>query len=279
LDWLDGVGANDAGFLWTHIADVVIYRYFLQRQGQIRDLVQSKIVTEVESGLAADSSAEFSLMAHSLGTAVAHDSLARLGSSENLGGHVNVLSARNFHFASIHMLANVSRLLQTDFKTYESVVRPGERDGATSYCLRMFCHRHELDPFVKPKPFEPAGWGGRFLLENLDHYRGWNVHGWLHYLDNPLVHIPILNSITRSTAIGRRTQGKAVDAYAQFGESLENVAAAKVQLRELRILAGDISKEQGLEQNFDVLRDMWRVIGKLKDLAGDTWNAIEGSAL
>jgi hypothetical protein len=278
LDWLSGVGAEDAGFVLSHIADVIVCRYFPLEYGQIRANVQHDIFSEIHKKRQQDASAEFSLMAHSLGTSVAHDSLATLGTASKIGDNVNTFSVKhNFRFNSIHMLANVSRLLQTKPKAYESVVRPGPSGRKNRYCNRMYCYDHELDPFTKPKPFDPVTWGRSFHLSKLDHYRGWNVHGWLHYLDNPRVHIPLLKSITTTRAITPKQEREAVDSYPRYGGDLQNVVEAKKQIAELHSLAQGIDQDRDVKDNIDDLNKMWLGIEKLKDLAGETWTKLEGS--
>jgi hypothetical protein len=277
LDWLTGVSGNDAGFLLSHVADVIICRFFRHESAQIRANVQLKIFEEVQRKRAQDADARFSLMAHSLGTSVAHDALAELGTAPRIGDDVNTFGTENFRFKSIHMLANVSRLLQTEPKAYKSVVRPGPNSTQNRYCGRMYCHRHELDSFTKPMPFDPVSWGGDFRMTNLRHYRGWNVHGWLHYLDHPRVHIPLLKSITKSGAVTPKQTREAENNYPRFGGDLKNLAIAQGKIAELHALAQGINEDKGLKENFDALCKMWDGVKELKDLAGDTWASLEGS--
>ena len=279
LDWLTGVSGNDAGFLLSHVADVIICRFFRHESARIRAEVQRTIFKEIQRKRAKDAGAEFSLMAHSLGTSVAHDALAELGTAPQIGEYINTFRAEdNFHFKSIHMLANVSRLLQTKPKAYESVVRPaGPRDTKTRYCEVMCCHRHELDPFTKPRPFEPVSWGKYFRMTNLRHYRAWDVHGWLHYLDHPRVHIPLLTSITDWTTVTPKQTREAENDYPRFGGELKNLAVAKRKIAELHALAQGINEDKGLKENFDALCKMWDGVKELRDLAGDTWASLEGS--
>lgn len=277
LDWLTGVAADDAGFLMSHVADVVICRLFRLESEEIKTNIQLRIFKEIQRKRAQDARARFSLMAHSLGTSIAHDALAEMGVVERIGDDINTFNTQNFRFASIHMIANVSRLLQTKPKAYESVVRPGSNRTKNRYCGRMYCHRHELDPITMPKPFDPVAWGNDFELTNLRHYRGWNVHGWLHYLDNPKVHIPLLKSISKSSAITPRQYREAVNDYPRFGGDLENLAVAQAKISELHGMAQEIDEDKGLEENYLALCKLWTAVEELKDLAGDSWSKLEGS--
>ncbi len=277
LDWLAGIADDDAGFVASHILDVIIYRFFRLEAGQIRTHVQNEIARVVNGKRAQHAGARFSLMAHSLGTSVAHDALAKLGAMPQIGSNVNTLSTAHLRFNSIHMLANVSRVLQTNPKAYDSVVRPGPRASKNRYCGRMFCHRHELDPFLFPKPFEPESWGPDYRARHLRHYRGWNIHSWLHYLDNPRVHIPLLKSISKPSAITTSIEREAVDAYPRFGGDLENVAVAQAKIAELHALAQEIDEDKGLEENIGTITKMYNLLLELKEIAGETWATLEGS--
>jgi hypothetical protein len=277
LDWLDGMSRDDAGFFWSHVVDVIIHRFFPHVSAQIRANVQLQIFREIEHKRAMNPRARFSLMAHSLGTSVAHDALAEMGAASRIGDNVNTFGSANFRFSSIHMIANVSRLLQTTPKAYESVVRPGPNSTQNRYCGQMYCYRHELDPITLPKPFDPVTWGNDFRLTNLSHYRGWNVHGWLHYLDSPRVHIPLIKSITMLGAITPKQERDAVNSYPRFGGNLQNLTIAQNKLTELASVAHGIDEGGGLKDNFKALCRMWTLLSELKNLTGSTWATLEES--
>ena len=279
LDWLAGFTGTEAGFLSSHVADVIIYRFFKQASAQIRSQVQLKIFERVKAGKEVDVDASFSLMSHSLGTSVTHDALAEMAFAPTIGAHPNTFDVKNFQFKSLHLLANVSRLLQTTVKAYKSPVRPGSNGSTKRYCDKMYCHRHELDPIIKPKPFAPVAWGANFTMTNLRHYRAWNVHGWLHYLDHPEVHIPLIRSISKTSAIPPSQVRKAVDEYSRFGDGLENLAAAKDKLATLH------SQIQSIEEDSDFGSNIKNLVGTLAGLeqlrahAGDTWAKMGGGAV
>ena len=278
LNWLAGVSGLEPGFEISHVADVVIYRFLGHESSQIRANIQLKIFQTVQSRLAQDPDAKFSVMAHSLGTSVAHDALAEIGTAPMIGTNVNAFQSSQFKFESIHMLANVSRLLQTQPKVYESVVRPGT--GAAQNCRRMYSYRHELDPFTLPKPFTPVTWGNAFRGKRLSHYRAWNIHGWLHYLDNPRVHIPVLRSISKAAAITQHQEREAVndDNYPQFGGQLQNLAQAQTKIAALGALAHTLDIDKGIKENFALLSEMWKCIKELRDVAGASWDQLDDFA-
>lgn len=263
LDWLDGIAEDDAGFALSHVADVVIYRFFGLERNQIQDSVKAQFAQRIHADLEADGARNFHVIAHSLGTAVAHDSLAEMGVPE-LNGQVNAFAPPNFRFKSIHTLANVSRVLQKDIKVYESILRPGSAGSATAYCSRLYDYRHHLDPFTLVKPYEPVGWSG-FQHELVKHAHDWNLHGYEHFLDNPRVHIPILKSL-RPRSVKTAERNEAVDQYPRYGGPLQNLNEVEDKLAELAALSQRIDPAQGLAENIGIVMEMWKIIGEIKGL-------------
>jgi hypothetical protein len=266
VNWIPGVEAVNSDFLYASVADVVLYRYFKQVHNWIQDTVKARLGEVIADRRAKDASTEFSLVAHSLGTAVAHDALCELG-AEKLAGKTNTFSTKNFHFRSIHMLANTSRLLEDEHRAYTSIVRPGDQGDPKSYCLRMFNHHHELDPICMVRPFQPPGFGDLFTNEQaLHHYRAWNVHGFTHYLDHPRVHIPILRSIVSSIAIPLPEAAAAIDSYETFGGDFAMVQDVKASIERIDQLANDLDRSAGLRENLATITKMFVELRELKQL-------------
>jgi len=267
LDWLDGIAAEDADFYWTHLADVVIYRLFRLYRERIRISVVDQIATVLARELDQHGGATASVIAHSLGTAVAHDSLCKLGGTPpaNLP---NTLAHPHWAFKSLFMLANTSRVLQSDFKAYASIVRPGPANNAQAYCSRFYSFHHELDPFTIPRRFAPSNWGTLYRGEELGHYREWNVHGFEHYLDNPRCHIPILKAITRSDAITASEAGRAVDeaTYPRFGGEFRPLVEVRAKLAELGALRNELSDDPSLPEALEIVSRGFKVLREIKDL-------------
>jgi hypothetical protein len=70
-----------------------------------------------------------------------------------------------------------------------------------------------LDPFPAVCPFRPANWGSGYLaVENLDHLRQINVHGWTHYLSHPDVHCPIFRALLADRNIVSDSEQRAAKA-------------------------------------------------------------------
>jgi hypothetical protein len=179
-----------------------------------------------------------SVLAHSLGTAVTHDALALLGSQPIDGprGPNTAFLAGNHTFANVFTCANVSRVLETSPKVYESVVHPPTGGAGPAYVDAYYDFRHRLDPFPMVRPFAPVGWGGRYLLEaRCEKVLDFNVHGLDHYLDDPRVHVPVLRAVVGRWAVSDAEWAAADAAYAARAEP-----PCPGALRDFRTAAGRI---------------------------------------
>lgn len=280
LSWLQALADEDPGFFWTHASDVVIYRFFRLQRAAIQASVAKQILDAVPQAPARDFD-RCVVMAHSLGTAVAHDALHLLA-TRPLAGMPSAFGALDARFAGIWMLANTSRLLQTDdAKAYESVVHGGPRSSPSTNCGLFRSVSHELDPICIPRRFDPVGWSVRYnQILALDHLRDWNVHGWTHYLDNPRVHVPLLNLALGRNAVAPSEAVKAVDAYERFGGRLKALADVQAVLREAKAELARLHENAELRTYFEVaqsLKDQWeRLKPIVQGLADELRQDLEG---
>src|SRR5262249_10549043 len=123
----------------------------------------------------------------------------------------------------LFMLADVCRLgppalIDLPDSAAGYLVRPRSAgtpaDTSTFYCNGFCSFRHEFDPFVRWSPFVPKNWGTDFTNPNpLAPIHQVNVHGLDHYLDNPAVHIPIINGVMGFSAVSAK---EALDAIANY---------------------------------------------------------------
>ena len=194
------VGDDDV-FL-THWLDVILYRYTL-----LSKPIQLRVAQVVADQVSARGSSNVHIMGHSLGTAVVHDSLSRLYSlpiTTSDGDSVPPLKIQQHKLGGVHMVANVSRLLQHRFKVgvSTSLVKPGEAGCTSAY----YEYRHKLDPFTKFRPFDPTDnevWINhdayedvyRLIHDGLTAVTEANVHALGHYIRNPAVHLPLLKAL------------------------------------------------------------------------------------
>lgn len=224
-------------FLNTHVLDVLLYRFVKQLSADARDTVRAQILTE----LAKQDSTErlrWSIVAHSLGTAVVHDSLHELY-TDRIGEMDEKLGAVT-RPRMLMMVANVSRVLETFKDVYESLVKPGSPadDCMCRYYLNV---RHEWDPFPMPKRFKPAdNWPSLeiradpatlFRSIETNAIEDINVHSFEHYLRNPSVHIPMFHALTDSQVIDHETARNAhlkyvaktpIEKFGEFARELKN---------------------------------------------------------
>jgi hypothetical protein len=249
--------ASAGDFFWTHVLDVLLYR-FVPDAGTtpIRTQVGNAIVQdwrlaqELNGGV--DTPAHF--VAHSLGTAVLHDTMS--------GKVSEAFGAGARRAASLHTLANVAKVLETDFGAYDSPCRPLGTSGAPGAMVVKYVEsRHELDPIPLVDGFNPVAWGSKryseVVLRKVLH---WNVHGYTHYLSDPRAHFPIFSALWRDFDWNARFEAaKATfDAAAPVG--------CPAELGVLRERLQEIINEHSDAADQPVMF--------VRELA-ETWNAIE----
>lgn len=198
-------------------ADVLMYRGL----SLVQRLVLLKIVSQMASVISARRKAaggakvKFGVIAHSLGTAVAHDAMQVMASTDWLKTKTGKLRSfkgisdqqiidvdkvlgdfplgtGNFRFQSIYMVANTSLLLHTTKNPHRSLVRPpiGNIDGNCNAYLNI---NHKLDPIGMVRPFDMSKWPKARQLDlaiNIrpKHIHEENIHSLSHYLLDPEVH-------------------------------------------------------------------------------------------
>lgn len=187
LGWIDG--ATQGTFLWTHVADVVLY---LSRH--VRNAVVASVAASMAQNIAArnDGTTKFHILAHSQGTSVGLEAAAALADPIPSVGWAGL--PPGFRFGDVFMVANVSRLLQRqEAQAYKTRLLPTPAPGprlATTYW--NFAHRIDPIPAVRRFDFQTPAASGYLSFTNLNHFYERNVHSLLHYLEHPLVHGPIV---------------------------------------------------------------------------------------
>ena len=145
----------------AHAIDVLLYRGF----SLVADAVRDRVLKVITEHLTADS--DWVVIAHSLGTAVAHDALDKLwrnsfGQGEPLTGNPIFRQAK-----AVVMIANLSRLLQSDREVLTgSWVQPGHLGQPGRMGLRYLNINHRLDPLTRAHPFDPTDWPDRSDLRH-----------------------------------------------------------------------------------------------------------------
>ena len=203
------------GFFWTTAIDPLLYRGFHLVRDDVRAQVTRQIA-DIAKRAMQHGAADISVLADSLGTAVMHDSLDVLGRKPFENNEV--LTAARWQFANVFMLADVCQLarnLVADIDYFDSIVRPTTAGTAgNTYCQFFVNAWHRFDPFVLMAPFRPVTWGDNYIpIGPLEHFHSANVHGYTHYLDHPLVHVPIINGALGAPMISDADQAKVLATY------------------------------------------------------------------
>lgn len=258
VGWLRTAGKTDGNFIWTHAADVLLYRLSATVRQRVKAHVAEQIVKAVQNQYDKHHRSKWSIIAHSLGTAVAHDALDMLAAGEVRGTPVSPFDPRIEQAHVIAMVANVSRVLEikTVVDVYESAVKPGRAGQKGRNCLRFLNMRHFLDPFTIPRMFRPQNWpdaktvaAGRYAYMEVEHIHQVNVHDVCHYLRNPTAHIPLFRALAGDTRITKEQEKKAIDAFKPFGTMTDERAA------KLKQKLGGIAP--GMEGTWRSLAKVW----------------------
>jgi hypothetical protein len=211
---------NKDSFLTTHVADALLYVAARQTAATIRESVRNQILKALNAQVKAGNTLRWSVIAHSLGTAVVHDALHE-AYSDNPGKKGGKLATMT-RASCLAMVANVSRLLEWDIDVFLSRTRPGNPDEPDAAC-RAYLNAHNIfDPFTRPKPFTPAAHWPSLGVRALGLYHdaeisaiedSKKVHDLDHYLRNPRVHGPLFNQLVGQTVLDQATID---DAHARY---------------------------------------------------------------
>lgn len=198
-----GVKSGGGGFARTHALDVLQYRFLRLIADAVRDSVEKQIMTKLEESEFGTMSS-WTVIAHSLGTAVVHDTLY-----EMFRPGPGAQGSAQFQPHAVVMLANVSQLLHDEgllegADAYGTIVRPNREPGLGA-CRYYLTARNGLDPVAIAGNFDPpANWltepskvQRRFRrLEFNAIPKSRNVHGFGEYLAHPAVHVPLFRNLT-----------------------------------------------------------------------------------
>ncbi len=212
---LDGILDEDNPKLRTHIVDLVLYE-FVQF---VREAVKNSVALQIRTKLLSTQSrwrGEWHVIGHSMGTAVAHDTLHGMFTDGNFG-------VKDCWCGTLMMVANCSRLLEDWFKpewdVYKSLVKPQLLAGNTA--LNTYINvRHEFDPVAMPRAFAPdASWvdpttlAKRYVPITFNDSRSRDIHAFENYFENPEVHIPFFRSVFGQGSITQAEADAAIASY------------------------------------------------------------------
>jgi hypothetical protein len=200
-------GATGDDFFRTHILDVVLYRFFKPITERVGQSVRKQILERLNA-FPSNETPSWSILGHSLGSAVVHDTLHAMF-TQLVDGR---LLGDRFKPDFVFMVANVSRVLWGkggDF--FASEVRPHSLESR-GMCFKYCNYDHVLDPFTKVERFHPppAEWfppGGdvkalyEYVQLAIEDIQDVNVDGLAHYLSHPDVHVSLFRTLLWPTAI------------------------------------------------------------------------------
>jgi len=236
-----GKAAGGGGFLRTHALDVLQYRFLRLVADAIRDAVQHQIMSrlaETEFG----TPVRWSIVAHSLGTSVVHDTLHAMF-RPGPGTEASAL----FQPYAVAMLANVSELLHDrgfleGADAYGSFVRPN-REPAQGACRYYVSAANGFDPVAIAGDFRPpANW----LVQSARTQRRYRplefkaipksreVHGFAEYLAHPGVHVPLFRILSGDP--DRITDAQEDAAHAAYRAANPQLSAADLKRRAIEAL-------------------------------------------
>lgn len=253
---------NQDDFFRTHWLDVLFYRFTYLAEMVRLDL--ARLITETIDEKGAEN---VHILAHSLGTSVLHDTLASLYKAEPAYPKPRTLDPDAEKLRSVHMVANVSSLLQSFAKAGQSVVNPCDNGCTFTY----FQYRHVLDPITWPSPFDPVAndyWQDPFSLGETVYQRlrpslitDFNTHAITHYLQNPQCHAPMMK------ALGFKfwpSDEEIKDAFTAHGKkALEGQAQAlQDRWKELKPKLSGLDDVAGFIRAAQALREMLAGFGK-----------------
>ena len=200
---------DDKNFFTTHVLDVFFYRYT-----PMRGYIQAMLAAEFLDALKPTQiqNIDWSIICHSMGTSVVHDTLHNMFTTtfEDGDGNKIKLDPSNQFVKVYTALANVSRLFELPrARAYKSMVRPRQAKPAPQGAgiIQNFINaRHRFDPIALVREFNPEDrWYDRhatpgFRDVELTAVYESNVHNFEHYLANPKVYYPLLKMLTNSMA-------------------------------------------------------------------------------
>lgn len=247
LKWLNDAAKLDDNFAWTHAACVILYFFF----PLMRQRLKIHVAGQIQKALAPNEDgavATWSVIAHSLGTIVTHDVLHAMDSTTPNEAGVSALDAMVPSANVIAMIANVSKLLETDVRVYDSLVVPQSMVQNQSCCFSYLNCNNRFDPFVQPVPFRPGpektAWklaeaNGSYLDIATENIHELNVHSLRNYLANPKVHIPLLEALVGGGMVTDEERLKANNEFQNIPDALLQTGLEKVKGRVTTELGGN----------------------------------------
>ncbi|GLQ21205.1 hypothetical protein GCM10007854_21600 [Algimonas porphyrae] len=261
-------------FFWTHIVDVLLYKFLKTARRSIKSHVIAKILRETlgPQDKPYSKPRRWTLIAHSMGSIVAHDAVSAIQEEALKSGYAKALQPASM----IAMIANVIAPLASDkfAPPYNDHMKPA---GPFSATYNYLSAAHRLDPLTQAVPFEGEAWNdllgnghagggdGPFTyLPTLNHYRPDLIldngklgsfdalipHSFGHYFSNPKVHLPIFSAMDSGLMLSSKEKTELFMAY-------EEKTATK-QRQAITDLLDNLVVKELKEQDDERLLEYWR---------------------
>ncbi len=184
-------GIDEHNFFYTHILDVLLYRFVELIQGEIKVRVVDQLLQAVLA-IPATQDYTINIIAHSLGTSVIHNALEALFTLKPYRDQL----PNAFRINVLMQVADASYALASDrAQHYQSIVKPGI-DVAAGVCNYQLDISHKLDLVSELMPFDPdKNWPDaqcvlqrRFEKIRPSRIQARDIHSLKHYFSNPTVH-------------------------------------------------------------------------------------------
>ncbi|WP_425256754.1 hypothetical protein ACPOLB_14755 [Rubrivivax sp. RP6-9] len=255
-DLVDLAGqAGGDGFLRTHVLDVVLYRFLMPVAQEVWRSLQQQVLGHLKSQ-PRDDALHYSVIAHSLGTAVTYEGFHAM---MTLGpGADGTRLGTAFRPDNVFLVANaVVPLWNRGGSEYAAVMAPtlSVSDG---WCFQMANFGHALDPVARLDPFAPPDNWFSPLMPRDEVYldvtlpakdmHDENVHALEHYLSHPDVHVPMLRTLAGfRAAVSKDEHAAALADWRKKTLGAKALAKASDKLRAMLVNAtADWSKEVGM---------------------------------
>lgn len=252
---------NKDNFFKTHWLDVLFYRYT-----DLAEPIRLKLAETIVKAIRNRGAQNVHVLGHSLGTSVVHDTLASLYSPSvpvDLGRNLSPSSEK---LPSVHLVANVSHLLESFVGTGASVVNPCKKGCVRTY----YQYRHVLDPFMLPSPFEPVEngiWCEEIELSKMRYQElrprlltDLNTHAITHYLENPVSHVPLMQVLNFGFAPSETQISKAFKLHKE-AKSIQG-RAEDIKNKWEAINLKNLNSVEAFIKSGQALRDMLAEYGK-----------------
>jgi hypothetical protein len=286
LKVLEDLKKGDENAFAKYGGDVLLYRFFPVYTKAVLLRVMAQITAEVAKADAID----YGLVAHSLGTTVAHDALHILAEGTWQGTTLTVdpgdltkagitgeqvaidkifasggdnpfaPGSSRFRWFSIMMIANTSPLLHVTRKDpYSSNVRSGVFNDTQSISHNFYDVDHRLDPVCWVKPFTKSEthWTVDPVEITVDHIHDYNVHSYSHYLMHPSVHGPLFRDLAPDWTVGCTAEAESLSKnFPRIGDKVRSDAESALTA---------LTRKAQADPNIGTLLALYRT---LKDLKG-----------